>query len=441
MMYNVQHRVTTVMRNTLVETSNNNKEKSFYIKLKEYDNFKQLVSCFIKKNFPKVSYLHGGFKEIHKLCVSKNIKLVNHNEKKCYLCMNSIGGYNNIKNKESRKHISDSSRNSNEISTGNLVSVDNKELIRNKNNSIKKNDKISDNAYDELKVNNEKSFLDMINPFKFIKKVSKKDNKNIISKHSKTTNNDSNSKELIEEVNRNNAMFNNTISKLNNGNISDKIKEIENENKILRESTIQTVNYADTCNNNCYNIITDYSAKLTVNKQESSSILTFKTKLANKTSINNELKLQYQSIITTNVLKDIIESNKLTLFTCNYMKYKGSNSMINIKQDSQIIVIMKESSLLLFYFNLINNTTIDTTYNNRKENIENTDNLSFVLFEVIEIKEILTIITKKVSKFIITLNYKSHFTKQLENLVLNFITDIDAKQFVSTVKKILEEDA
>ena len=122
-------------------------------------------------------------------------------------------------------------------------------------------------------------------------------------------------------------------------------------------------------------------------------------------------------------MSNIINNKHLKVFTSNFIEYKGSQTMFSIKPGSQIILVLKEQALILFHFD-----------------IDKEECLNFVLFEVIEIKEILTIVTKKISKHIITLNYKSYFTKQIETLMLNFITDTDSKYFISIVKGILDSD-
>lgn len=60
-----------------------NKIKGFETekKLKEYDLFKKITKQFIKKNFPYVSFIFGGFKEIHNL----KVPLVSHNSN-CSIC-------------------------------------------------------------------------------------------------------------------------------------------------------------------------------------------------------------------------------------------------------------------------------------------------------------------------------------------------------------------
>ena len=82
-------------------------------KLKEYDNIKKTISTMIKNNFPYVSYIYGGFEQVHKESKRFKIELLNHIKEKCYLCLNknnttekrkiSYDTYD--KNKEEEKNI------------------------------------------------------------------------------------------------------------------------------------------------------------------------------------------------------------------------------------------------------------------------------------------------------------------------------------------------
>ena len=63
-------------------------------KLKEYDNMKKTITSMIKKNFPYVSYVYGGYNLIHKECKRFKVNLIGHNEEKCFLC--NIKKNNNI---------------------------------------------------------------------------------------------------------------------------------------------------------------------------------------------------------------------------------------------------------------------------------------------------------------------------------------------------------
>ena len=72
-----------------------NKQKAKKLKhdekkiLKEYDSLKQLLLYLLDNNYPHISFIYGGFNEIHNEIVSKpklGISLLNHNDNQCYLC-------------------------------------------------------------------------------------------------------------------------------------------------------------------------------------------------------------------------------------------------------------------------------------------------------------------------------------------------------------------
>ena len=79
-------------------------------RLKEYDNIKKSISTMIKSNFPYVSYIYGGFEQVHKESKRFKIDLLNHIKEKCYLCLNKNntidqGKISYDKNKEEEKNI------------------------------------------------------------------------------------------------------------------------------------------------------------------------------------------------------------------------------------------------------------------------------------------------------------------------------------------------
>jgi len=55
-------------------------------KMKEYDNLKKLLKIFSRKNFKYISFVPGGFKEIHYKAIKYDIPLLNHEAKECELC-------------------------------------------------------------------------------------------------------------------------------------------------------------------------------------------------------------------------------------------------------------------------------------------------------------------------------------------------------------------
>ena len=64
---------------------NKNKNTKEYILLKEYDNFKKLIEEMNIDGFKNVSYVYGGYKEIHDCAMKYKIDLLEHG-KKCFLC-------------------------------------------------------------------------------------------------------------------------------------------------------------------------------------------------------------------------------------------------------------------------------------------------------------------------------------------------------------------
>ena len=54
-------------------------------KLKEYDNMKKSIGSMIKNNFPYVSYVYGGYEQVHKESKRFKVELINHKKDKCYL--------------------------------------------------------------------------------------------------------------------------------------------------------------------------------------------------------------------------------------------------------------------------------------------------------------------------------------------------------------------
>ena len=55
-------------------------------KLKEYDNFRNVLKTMQKENFPYVGYVYGGFNEVHDMSIRYNYEILFHNELNCILC-------------------------------------------------------------------------------------------------------------------------------------------------------------------------------------------------------------------------------------------------------------------------------------------------------------------------------------------------------------------
>ena len=52
----------------------------------EYNNFKNLVEAMNEEGFKYVSFIYGGYKNVHSLAMKYNIELLEHQEN-CFLCM------------------------------------------------------------------------------------------------------------------------------------------------------------------------------------------------------------------------------------------------------------------------------------------------------------------------------------------------------------------
>lgn len=86
MMYGLQTRVSKEINFKIVKSLiKKDKSKRMNLRIKEYDNLKRIITEFIKKNFCYVSYVYGGFKEIHEQSMKYNIPLLNHDDN-CYIC-------------------------------------------------------------------------------------------------------------------------------------------------------------------------------------------------------------------------------------------------------------------------------------------------------------------------------------------------------------------
>jgi hypothetical protein len=87
MLYGLQTKITKEidLKNLNSMLSKEKNPIKINIKLKEYDNFKKLIHNFLKKNFKYVSFVFGGFYEIHEESLFQNIPLLNH-DNSCYIC-------------------------------------------------------------------------------------------------------------------------------------------------------------------------------------------------------------------------------------------------------------------------------------------------------------------------------------------------------------------
>jgi len=86
-MYGLQTRVSKEINEKIVKQLLKKKPEHFSSKIKEFDNLRKIISNFIKKNYSYVSFVLGGFKEIHDQSIKLDIPLLNHDDS-CYLCAN-----------------------------------------------------------------------------------------------------------------------------------------------------------------------------------------------------------------------------------------------------------------------------------------------------------------------------------------------------------------
>ena len=74
--------------NTLSKKTKNAKN---YLLLKEFDNFKKMIDEMNKEGFKYVSFVYGGYKNVHSTAMKYNIDLLEHKEK-CFLCEEEKNG-------------------------------------------------------------------------------------------------------------------------------------------------------------------------------------------------------------------------------------------------------------------------------------------------------------------------------------------------------------
>jgi hypothetical protein len=85
MMYGLKTRVTKIINvNELRKLNSFEDEK----KLNEYDNLKQLIKFFLRKDFPYISFIFGGFNEIHNFAFKYRLPLLGHEN--CLICKEEL---------------------------------------------------------------------------------------------------------------------------------------------------------------------------------------------------------------------------------------------------------------------------------------------------------------------------------------------------------------
>ena len=56
------------------------------IQLKEYENIKNIIQTLIDNKITYISYVYGGYKKLHDICLILGLEILNHNKKECILC-------------------------------------------------------------------------------------------------------------------------------------------------------------------------------------------------------------------------------------------------------------------------------------------------------------------------------------------------------------------
>ena len=143
MMYGLQTRVNKEINTKLVRQQiKKDKSKRLQLKIKEFDNLKKIITSFMSKNYSFVSFVFGGFKEIHEQSLKFNIPLLNHDDS-CYICKknrkknNRKGFFSKLfKNDKKKEPVFQTIRTSeNLLSEGRKTSVnsekDNKVVVNN----------------------------------------------------------------------------------------------------------------------------------------------------------------------------------------------------------------------------------------------------------------------------------------------------------------------
>ena len=123
--------------------------------IKELNNLKQLLLYLIENNYQYISYIYGGFEEIHNQIMNNNkkinsyneINLLNHDDEKCYICK---------KNKKNLKTLSP------KVNKINLKSLSPKKLFSTSKNKIKEN-KNEIKIQNKIENNNRIITLDEVN--------------------------------------------------------------------------------------------------------------------------------------------------------------------------------------------------------------------------------------------------------------------------------------
>ena len=249
--------------------------------LKEYDNMKKSISSMIKNNFPYVSYIYGGYEQIHKECKRFKIELDNHNKNICFYCQNKNININNEiitnkKNEEENKTILYENlwEKKEKINFEKLSSILNDPNIKNYLGVLKeyKNEQIEEDkiqiliseSFEEFKLyiykfNNEKQYIDLENTLIILDRKEKKEYYDDIEENNKNLD-----LTLLETISINNIMSISLNHKYRNI-VNIKIREKNRENIFNKNDKSKNIGI--------FNIVIDFSS----DKISKNFIVTFKS--------------------------------------------------------------------------------------------------------------------------------------------------------------------
>ena len=247
-------------------------------KLKEYDNMKKSIGSMIKNNFPYVSYVYGGYEQVHKESKRFKVELINHKKDKCYLCKNKYFIMENNKEEEKKilyEHLWEKKENINYKNLEFFINNPNIKIylgvLKEYKNEIIEEDKIQiliTEKFDKFelelyKFNKEKQYIDFENTIMISDRNKKKEYYDLGKEEDNNNENKNLDLTLIEKIGVNNIISINSNQKEKNiVNILVKDKKSEKIfNKFIKK------------NKGEYNIVIDFSSS----KDSKNFIMSFKS--------------------------------------------------------------------------------------------------------------------------------------------------------------------
>ena len=89
------------------------KYQQIKMQLKQYELIKSITLYLLEEEYPYISYILGGFKSLHDLCLKYNIPIKSHKPNNCYICTTKSLEENEIDRKEPSYKIVNKERNYN----------------------------------------------------------------------------------------------------------------------------------------------------------------------------------------------------------------------------------------------------------------------------------------------------------------------------------------